>query len=749
MTLFSLLESCEKMPSNKGLMQQIFKKKPLIVSLILTNFFCTQSFAHDKPKIGLVLSGGGARGGAHIGVLEALEELNIPIDIIVGTSTGALIGGLYASGIPIQRIKEDFCQLNWERTFNHNIPRQELYFRRKLDNDLFIIKDFITYTNNHFQFSFGFINGQRLYSLFNCYLLGREPFESFNELDIPFKAVSTNLLTGQSVALDKGDLALAILASMAVPGIFSPVEMNDTLLVDGGVSDNLPISLAKEMGADIVIVVNVSTPLLTEAEITDFTSVISQISNILTDVNIEKSKCALSEKDIFIEPCVSKIDTTNFSKFKEAVLPGKEAVYAEIDRFEALRAHYPIERPSRDPDVLIEVNEIIVKKPGTLRQATYEKYINYPTCSLLPSQIDDGIDYMYGLNIFDHIYFEMGDNEELNALVVSPRQKNPKALYFQESLLLKTDFQNTNVFSIVTGVTNTQMNALLGEWRVVAAIGSKAGALAEYYQPLESSLSWFINPYLLFDRQPFNLYYNFDHLATYIVNASEAGLRFGKTFSNWGRLFAFWEFEYDDYILTTCKFFPKGHYRNAGIGLTLEWDTLDNPYFPHHGSKGNLSIATNGHHYGGTDDFSQATLDARLAMSVHKHSLILSGKYYTTLGGNPVFPSKFFLGGLFNLTGLHDDELFGNNATFLSGVYYYKIGKINLIPNKPWPIYVGSSIEGGNVWGNKNIRTDHALIGSASIFLGINTIIGPLYLATGITDHGKRAVHFLLGPLFS
>lgn len=737
------------MPSEKGLMQQFFqKKKRILVSLLLANFLCVPSFAQERPKIGLVLSGGGARGGAHIGVIEALEELNIPIDIIVGTSTGALIGGLYASGIPIERIKEDFCQLNWTKVFNYDIPRQDLYFRRKLDNDLFIIRDFISYTHGKFLFSFGFFKGQRLYSIFNSYLLAAQPFENFNQLEIPFKAVATNLITGQSVPLDQGDLARAILASMAVPGIFSPVEIDDYLLVDGGVSDNLPIALAKEMGADIVIVVNVSTPLLTEGEITDFTSVISQISNILTDLNIEKSKCALSEQDIFIEPCLKEIDTTNFSKFKDAITPGKEAVYCEIDRFEPLRSFCPIDRPNRDPNVPIQVDEIVVQNPGTLKQKTYEKYVNYSEHLLCPSEINDGIERLYGLNIFDHVYYQMGDDDECDALVVSPKQKCPNTLFFQESLFLRTDFQNTSIFSIVVGVTNPQVNSLLGEWRLVGALGSNAGAIAEFYQPLDYSLSWFINPYLMFDHQPFNLYSNFDLLATYIVNYSEAGLRFGKNFCNWGRLFAFWEFQYDDFRLTTCKFYPEGYFRDAGVGLTLEWDTLDNPYFPHHGFKGNVTVGNYGHHYGGTHDYSQAMVDALLAMSIEKHSLLLLGKYYTTLSGHPNFPSKFFLGGLFRLTGLHENELFGNNATFISGIYYYNISKIKLIPNKPWPIYIGASAEGGNVWGHKNIQTRHALIGSGSVFVGINTIIGPIYLAGGVTDQGKRAIHFLIGPLF-
>ncbi len=722
-------------------------KKLLTVVLMLTNMSGALAANESRPKIGLVLSGGGARGAAHIGVIEALEEMQVPIDYIVGTSMGAVIGGLYAAGIPIQTIREDFSSLNWDDIFSYEIRRTDLNFRRKLDSDIFILKNFISYTPSGFHIPAGLISGQRLYETFNRYLLAQQPIKDFNHLRLPFKAVSTNLVTGSPVILDKGDLALSLLASMAVPGIISPIEREDMLLVDGGVSQNLPIEIAKTMGADILIVVNVGTPLSTKAEIVDLTEVLGQITNILTNRNVAKSETFLSAHDILIEPNLKSIDTEDFNKFAQGVNPGKNATFAQRHRLEALSspAYQGIQPVETSP---VRIDEIRIKNESLIQPSTYFEYLSFDSHYVSPQEINEKIDKLYGFSIFDRIYYGIEDTSEGKALVVEPKDLGKDHIYFQGSLLLDTNFRETNIFDLVLGITNEEFNSLLGEWRVIINIGHGEGIFAEIYQPLTQDLAWFVNPSVSLNSVPQTFYYDYDPLAIYQNTVGQLNFAFGRNFGNWGRLSAFWQYENNDIKRRTGPtYLPDGHIEDADVGLKLEWDTLDNLYFPSHGLKGQVTLAAFDKDFGGDSDYNQLTFSSLGAISCGKHAFVLGGIYNRTLDDIPSFSQKFGLGGLFEITGLNTQELLGDNAALISAIYFYKWKKLNIIPNRPLPIYVGATLEEGKVWGRPNLSQNDR-VGSASVFVGADSILGPIYFAVGATDTGHQAVHLTLRPVF-
>ncbi|MBS0288310.1 MAG: patatin-like phospholipase family protein [Proteobacteria bacterium] len=721
-------------------------KKFLTIVLILTNF--SLASAQARPKVGLVLSGGGARGAAHIGVIETLEEMHVPIDFIVGTSMGAVIGGLYAAGIPIQTIKEDFSSLNWDETFSYNIKRTDLYFRRKLDSDIFIIKNFISYDNGQLHIPSGIITGQNLYELFNAYLLQEEPIKDFNHLSIPFKAVSTDLVTGKPIVLEKGDLALSLLASMAVPGIISPIDINGYLLVDGGVSCNLPIEIAKSMGADILIVVNVGTPLSTKDEINDLTTVLGQLTNILTDKNVKYSESLLTSKDILLTPTLNDVGTADFSKFAQGINPGKVAALQQKERLSKLASadYYGVPLAPDNEDILI--NEVRIKGQASLYPETYFHYLSFDTQYVTPEEITKKIDRLYGLSIFDRIYYGIESTPEGYSLTVQPQQSAKDPLYFQGSLFLDTDFMATNEFGLVLGVTNERFNSLLGEWRILANIGKGEKLFAEIYQPLTRDLNWFINPTAAISRTPGTLYYDYDPLAVYLDTEIAFSLSFGRNFSNWSRIRAFWEYQNNDLKRRTGpEFLPDAHIEDGQLGLSLEWDTVDNLYFPHHGIKGHVTLTSFDEAFGGDSDFKQLKISNLAAVSSGKHALALGALYNRTLEDIPSFPQKFYLGGLFELTGLNSLELIGNNSALISAIYFYQLKKLQIIPNRPSPVYVGATIEEGKVWGQPNLSQNSA-VGSASLFIGVDSILGPIYLAFGATDNGHKALHLTLRPVF-
>lgn len=705
----------------------------IVVFMLLLSF---SSLA--RPKIGLVLSGGGARGGAHIGIIEVLEALEVPIDMIVGTSMGAVIGGLYAAGVPIHQIKRDFCALDWEKIFNSDIKRTDLYFRRKLDNDLFVIEQFVGFLKGQPRLSTGLIYGQNLYTLFKSYILPLEPFADFAQLPIPFKAVATDLLTGKSIVLENGDLGLALLASMAVPGIISPISMDQYLLADGGVSSNLPIEIIKDMGADILIVVNTSTPLADKEKIFDLITILGQITTIYTNNNVHHSLSFLSPQDILITPALH-IETTDFTKFYQAISLGEEAAYAQKEKLS--RLSYP-QQPKVTSSTPPVVDEKSIQHDSLIRTQVYQSFLSAPF-----SDIKQRVDALYGLNVFEHIYYGIHQQQGINQLVVKPQEKDPHTYYLQGSLLFESNFKANDYFALSFGLTRPQINSLLGEWRIIGSIGQGAGLFAEFYQPLTPDLSWFINPYLSIERERFNFYYDFEQTASFLNTSYQAGLGFGKLLSNWGQLKLDLQWMNNDFKqLVGFSSLPQGHFPEGALSLAFDWDTLDNFYFPHRGNKGNLTLS---HHqnFEEKNHFSQLSLRHLVALSHHRHALVLAGEYHTTLAGNPTLHSQFFLGGLFKLSGLLDKELFANNSLLLSSVYFYEWSKINLLANRSCPLYVGASLEAGTLSGNSNL-SHPTVIGATSLFLGVDTLIGPIYLAVGVTNQGKQAIHFIVRPTF-
>ena len=220
----------------------------------------------SRPTVGLVLSGGGARGAAHAGVIQVLEELHVPVDLVVGTSMGAIVGGLYASGLTGDELLEVIETADWSDLFLDRPPRRDRSFRRKSDDVGFLVDFDVGVRADGLVFPQGLVQGQKLELALRRLVLPVSTVPDFDQLPIPFRAVATDIVNGEMVVLESGDIASAMRASMSAPGVFKPVRIDDRLLVDGGIANNLPIQLAKDMGAEVLVVVDVGFPLLSEAE---------------------------------------------------------------------------------------------------------------------------------------------------------------------------------------------------------------------------------------------------------------------------------------------------------------------------------------------------------------------------------------------------------------------------------------------------------------------------------------------------
>ncbi len=290
----------------------------------------------SRPKIGLALSGGGARGAAHLGVIRVLEENNVPIDLIAGTSMGAIVGGLYASGMTTDEIEAELAAIDWDDVFHDLPPRSERSFRRKRDDDLYLTRAKPGFSDGKLKLPRGLIRGQKIDVVFSRLALPVSTIEDFDDLMIPFRAVAADIATGEEVVIDSGNLGMAIRASMSIPAVFTPAEIYGRLLVDGGIVNNLPISVVRDMGADIVIAVDISTPLLSQEEIDSVLVITSQLTGLMTRGNVEEQIATLTEKDVFIVPDLGEISTTDFKEFAKAIPPGHAAAMDQIEEIRAL-----------------------------------------------------------------------------------------------------------------------------------------------------------------------------------------------------------------------------------------------------------------------------------------------------------------------------------------------------------------------------------------------------------------------------
>lgn len=689
-----------------------------------------------RPKIALVLSGGGARGFAHIGVLELLDEMQIPIDLVVGTSMGAVVGGLYAAGYTGAEIREKLLAVEWEKILRNEENRDDRYFRRKRDDNLFLVRGVLGYKKGQILLPQGIVNSQLLYQNYKKLTLQNEPIRDFSKMPIPFIAVATDIVNGQKVLLEEGDLASVMLASMSVPGLFPPVDIGCRRLVDGGIKSNVPVEVAKAKGADIVIVVNVGTGLYPREKIVDIESILEQLTNIYVHENVEHSLSLLARQDILIAPNLDKIDTSSFDKIEEAYLIGKKTAQAEKNKFQSL-PHFP-QSHYRSHDPCLWVKGIYVDNHTCLCTQTFYDYLPITPGLHSIAEIDHHVNKLEGLELFETIHY----TNENGVLVFVPKEKSWGPTYLQGTFLLATDFAGESAFTLSVGFTRMLLNKLDGEARIVGTIGERTGVFAEIYQPLSTNLKWYINPRARYERYPAPFYLGDDYLAKYLISRGDLELGFGRILGEWGEIEVGGTTSLIDFRqLIGCPYLEEGNFKDSALYGVFRVDTFDETFFPHKGIKGSAEYATHSH-------FEQAQVRLAWAQSYEKHTLVLGGFYGSTLKGTPIIDEFYRLGGLFRLSGLTVNQLFGPQAALFNAIYYYEMARIQAIPNYPFPLYLGASIEAGNVWEDKSSLFEHSYRGAGSLFIGMDTILGPIYLGYGIAEGGNKAAYLFIGQGF-
>lgn len=704
----------------------------------------------ERPKVGLVLSGGGARGGAHVGVLRKLEELNVPVDFIAGTSIGAIIGGFYAAGYSADEIETLLNETDWDLALTDQPARGDRTMRKKELEAEFLVPYRVGYNRGRFQTPLGAVEGQHLDQILRRILLPVLDVNNFDRLPIPFRAVATDLVTGEEVRLSGGSLSDSMRASMSVPGVFSPVRINGRLLVDGGMSNNLPVSVARDMGADIVIAVDISTPLMSEDQLTSVIDLTDQLTGFLTQRNMQEQIRSLGPRDILIQPDLGEFSAVDFHASGQAVSLGEQAADALRGKLTALSVGGGHSRQPRRTN--LESQDFVVQFVEILNSSVLNDELIRSRLAVQPGDrldlaaLDRSVDRIYSLDVFQSVTYDLVENEQGERglqVVADARSWGPH--YLQLGLELSNDFSGNSDFKLGAGYTRNALNSLGGELRVIASIGREDELRFDFYQPVDLSARWFINPRFQWRRRNYGLWVDDLRFAELEIAGWKALLGAGRNLgtNNLLRL---------DYQYGRAKadvitgFVPFGFDNRVDIGefqLSYRHDSLDRQYFASSGAVHDLSFRYADDILGASQDYEQLGAWGYFATSRGKNSVLLSYEAGYSFEDRAPLERWYRLGGFGRLSGLAPDQLSGRHSALLNLALYRRLNDVRLLP-----VYAGLTLEAGNVWSTRSNVAFDDLRYSASAFLGAESPLGPLYFSVGYSDSGDGAVYFYVGNPF-
>ncbi len=733
-----------------------------VIALLFVGQAVALGAEQERPRIGLVLSGGGARGAAHVGVLRVIDEMKIPIDAIAGTSMGAVVGGLYASGMTADEIEKLITSVNWQDAFQDRPPRAQLGFRRKQDDRNFLVRYSLGVRADGFVYPRGLVQGQKLEQVLRNAAIPVADVQDFDRLPIPFRAIATDVETGQLVLMNSGDLVTAMRASMSAPGVFAPAERDGRLLIDGGIAENLPIDIARQMNVDRLIVVDVSFPLYARDELASPLEVTNQAFAILIRNRTLQQREKLGPNDIIIDPPLGRFPSADFGRVPDALRAGRvaaESVRAQLaplslDNEEYLR--YLAARrvsPVSPPVVAFVRPNVDSERYAGLIAAHMSDLVGEPLDTDL---MRDRLSSLYALDLFETIDYTLVTDDGRTGIELNLKRKSWGPNYVRVGLNLEDDFEGNSRYNFALRFIMTELNKLGGEWLSDLQIGDNPRVFTEFYQPVSLASRYFVAPRFEFqERSVFHLR-EMDRVAEYRVRTLEGGLDVGRELANWGEVRfgvrrgtgrSHLLIGADPAVVLPGESVPQPRFDTGGFFARFSYDKLDSIFFPRRGQQFTFEWRGQRRDFGADQEYDTLSADWLIARSIDRHTLIFWTDFGTTVDNLPTSENYFSLGGFFNLSGLPPGFLNGPHYGIARFIYYRKIGRggsgvLDL------PAYAGISLEAGNTWADKkdasfgNVRKD------ASAFFGVDTPLGPVYLATGFDEGGDKAFYLFLGRTF-
>ncbi len=700
----------------------------------------------QRPRVGLVLGGGGARGAAHIGVLEVLEQLRVPVDCVAGTSMGAVVAGAWAAGLDAPTMRREMGKADWKDMFQDNPGYDEFNYRNKRLSQRFLPGSETGITPQGAVTPPGVVSGQKIKLFFNQ-LVGSDNGErSIEALPLPVSIIATDIASGERVVFRDGSLTQAMRASMSVPGLMAPLEYRGLKLVDGGLVDNVPIREVRERcGAEVVIVVNVGSPLLRAGEISGLLSVSAQMVSILTEQNVTQSLATLTPRDIYLRPDLQGLSAADFERSGEIADRGRAAAQdarQALQRLAMDKAGYAAWRrrwadaPAHPP----RVDEIEVAGMQSVNPATLTRYLAQKVGAPLDTAgLNRDLLRAYGDGYYERVDYALLRQRERNVLRILPTEKPWGPDYVRLGINLNSSLSAGSTYSLRAAYQKTWLNPLGAELLLSAELGSDTGLAAEWYQPLDARQRYFVEAQASARRENASVYIGDQRISSYRDNVSRLDLAAGMNLGLLGQARLGWREEQREVGLDTgVAILPTESLRVSGWLATLELDQLDQLYFPSRGWSARLSWFESSR-----QDYSRLALGLGAAYPMGDWVIGLRARYDGSTHGTLPSQDAAKLGGFLNLSGFANGQLLGDKLSYAHLRGERIMGRMPL--GLRGDMRIGAALEVGKVGELISEPSRTGWLNSALIYVGGETSFGPVYLGFGRSSSGSANAYLFIG----
>jgi NTE family protein len=705
-------------------------------------------------RIGLVLAGGGALGMAHVGVLKVLEENRIPVAFVAGTSMGSIVGAAYATGQTVPEMEKVLKESNWDEIFSDSVAREELPYQTKSGRNREIYGDTkLSVEDGKLKTPFGVVQGQRLLPVLQR-LYGNAPPSpaDFNKFRIPLRVVAADIETGEAVVVARGDLPTAVRASMSVPGVFAPVEMDGRLLVDGGVVNNLPMDVVRSMGADRLIVVELNADLKKKDELQNPLSTAGQIISLLLAQNSALQKKTLTRKDILIEPNLKGYSAVDFGKATELIALGEEAArkaLPELKKLSVSQSEFEAYKRQREELVeqpVIEFVNVTTDKRGA--EETIVKMVKIPEGQPLDRDLlDEKVEEIYNTGDYVSVRYDVIEKDGKTGVVIDARRKQWLDDYFRFGAALQDDFKGETNLTMGGAYRVNDLTSEGGWAQGELNIGFSPKISGEFYQPLYEGSDYFVSPRFDLSRQTIYPMVNNEIVADYQRSQALFGLGVGRQLGHIGEVLA--EYRAADANIERHigdPDLPDENYQIGEAAFSVNVDSVDNPDFPTTGTVIKSSYFNSSEALGASDDFNRAAISASKPFTRGRDTLLIGGDFGRTFGGEaPVYRSVAW-GGFLNFSGYTQNSILASDWGIARLNYYRRVSEVGSAL-LGMGFFAGGTLEYGtftNPSAEIEILTG---IVAGSAFLGIDTPILPIYIGAGAAEAGERSMYFAVGRL--
>jgi NTE family protein len=688
---------------------------------------------------------------AHVGVLRVLEEMSIPVDMVVGTSAGSAVGALYASGMSVAEIEQRFIDLDWLSSFRDDPGRAYKPVRRKQGEWRFPVTPGLGVSSDGLHLGAGIIAGQNLGFILNELTRSVALVEDFDRLPIPFRAVATDLETGDMVVLGRGNLATAIRASMSIPGVYAPANLNGRLLVDGGVANNLPVSVAREMGADIIIAVDITDALMGQDKLREAFSVFGQLTTIMTRRSTDQQLDLLGEQDVLIRPDLEGYSSADFYDAPVLFELGASGARAHAVELNPLAVSNEAWQAYKSRLVSANLNAGLIARVEVEhdrrlgREFLRERIRQKAGEPLDVDALEADLKRIYGLGYYEIVAYSQSPSPNGTLLTIKVQEKSWGPNYLSFGLNYEDNFDGDTRFNLASSLRMTELNELGAEWQTGVQLGTEPHIRTQWYQPLDYGYERFLVAGVQYSRDTFSVYGpGSERIAELDVTFRQADFGLGMELGGnaearftYARGYA----SVDKQVGTAAA--PEGAVHQGNVSLQLVHDSLDDAFFPRDGAFAGIRGRVEREDLGSDRQFDSVT---GMALGTGSwQGFTLTGLLYahTVTRGDAGIENAVRLGGFRRLSAYAPGQITGDSAAMASVYASQTFGG----PITPW--FAGMGLETGNAWESLSDAGWNRTVKSWSLFAGVDTFLGPVQIATAYNNKDNWAAYLNIGFSFT